>query len=258
MATHEATGVHPGIELHVLGGANALMPNGVEDYRVDLVGDAWVDLATADLDDWAELMADLVSDSLSDSLVDFGASESEVQGLLQGKLVLGEVSGPSDGLVFVDCALHTGALTGHGATLVEATTRDLSHLCLLYASPITGQLLKDEAALDPTENGWMDAVGDRYIAAGTLGWVEAALADPGGDDGGGDGGDGGGDGGIDGGTDTRPPDAGGAGAGADVDLGKDACSVSGGAGGSIALVGLLALFSRRRNAAVGVRSVSGR
>ena len=49
---------------------------------------------------------------------------------------------------------------------------DLSHLDLLYASPVTGELLLAEAEADPVEDGWKAGLGERYIVADTLGWVE--------------------------------------------------------------------------------------
>lgn len=191
-----ANGVDPDVELFLMAGENPLMPNGTEDFLALYFGEAFVDLATLGTDTWAELVAELVGNAW----VSFGVSEAEVQGLVQGKLLFGEISGPSDGVVFVDSALQTSTLTARGAAVLATETRDLSHLDLLYASPVTGQLLKDEATADPTEDGWKDAVGDRYIAADTLGWLETVLADPPSeDDGGGTGEDGGSDSGDDGG-----------------------------------------------------------
>lgn len=257
----EATGVHPDIELYLLAGTNTLMPNGTEDYLAGMFDQAFVDMATEGLDGWADLVADLVGNTW----VDEGVTEDEVRGLVQGNLVMGEVSGPSDGLVFVESALQEATLTGRGAVVVDATTRDLSHLDLLYASPITGQLLIDLGEANPEADGWMRAVGARYIEADTLGWVEAALADPetGGDDGGGD--DGGGDdgGGDDGGGDDGSTDSGtGDGTGGSPDGGDDGDgSAAGGSGAtwdkggcasvglgasSVGWLGVLAVVGRRR------------
>ena len=263
--TLESAGVHPDIELFLLAGTNTLMPNGAEDYVANLYGEAYVDMATAGLDTWADLVADFVGNTW----VDYGIAEDEVRGLVQGKLVMGEISGPSDGLVFLDSALHERALTGRGATVVEATTRNLSHLDLLYASPITGQLLIDAGDADPTEDGWMRAVGERYIEADTLGWLELVLADPtsgddggddggsddggtddggsddgGSDDGGGEGDGGGGDDGEGGATDTAGGDS------TDVDGGatwdKGGCAVVPAGGGVLVWMAVLGVGLRRR------------
>ncbi len=168
-----AEGVDPSVQLFLLAGSNPVMPNGTEDFATQYMGEAWVDMASSGSDEWAAL----VTDALGDSLEDIGITEEEVHGLAGGKLVIGEISGPSDGLVFIDSATQAERLTARGAEVVQTYVANLSHLDLLYASPITGQLLIDGAETDPTENGWMAAFGARYIEADTLGWVEDVLAD---------------------------------------------------------------------------------
>jgi hypothetical protein len=270
---HIATnGVDPDVELFLLAGTNPIMPNGSDDYVAAAYGSALADLISGAESVYAEFIASMVESTWATFLV----SDSELQGLLAGDLLFGELSGPSDGLVFVDSALMAETLTGRGARVTLAETRDLSHLDLLYASPITGGLLQDAAAEDPTNNGWMEGVGARYIAEDSLGWVEAALADPGGSDGGDGGtGDGGtGDGATDGGsTDGGSTDGGSADGGVDGsngaeggdgstdqandggnDLAEDedgkdpgSCSSAPGPAGLIGLsAGLLALVRRRR------------
>ncbi len=254
-----AAGVHPDIELYVLAGTNPLMPNGADDYLAGSFDAAWADVLTDSVEAWGDLTGSIVGESWAE----FGISEDEVAGLAQGKLVLGEVTGPSDGLVFVDSALYTDALTARGAVVVEATTRNLSHLDLLYASPITGELLQEQAALDPITNGWMNAFGARYIEADTLGWVEAALADEAGGDSGGTGGSGG-DGGSDGGGDGGGDGTGGGGADGEVDGDttgptpgwdpagdKGGCAVASSSWTPGLLGGLLVLAGRRRTRRTG-------
>ena len=262
----ESNGVDPEVELYLLAGSNPLMPNASEDYLARLYGDALVDLAFGSAELWAAFIADLADRTAAGFLV----SESELQGLVSGALLFGEISGPSDGLVFIDSALMADTLTGRGAVVVATETKDLSHLDLLYASPITGGLLQDAAADDPTANGWMEGVGARYIAEDSLGWVETALADEasGGDGGGGDAGadgsgtdgaDGGSSGGQDGadgtgGTDgsvNTADDAGGnaTGTNGETEDGKDpgSCSTAGGSLHLLALIagGFFALCRRR-------------
>lgn len=259
-------GVDPSVELYLLAGANPIMPNASEDYLARLYGDALVDLAFGSAELWADFVADLAATTATGFLV----SESELQGLMSGALLFGEISGPSDGLVFIDSALMASTLTGRGAVVVDTDTKDLSHLDLLYASPITGGLLQDAAAEDPTENGWMEGVGARYIAEDSLGWVEAALADPdpsddGSGDGSGDGADGsdgtdgtdgtdgagdgqGGDGSVDQGGDEGAGGGNSGTTGEDED-GKDpgSCSTAGGGAQLLgALLGLGLSLSRRR------------
>ena len=239
-----ANGVDPEVRLYILAGDNPIMPNGTESWLTTLYGESWVDMATAGTDAWGQLVAKVVANSLEE----FDVTQLEVQGLAQGKLVLGEITGPADGLVFVDSATDSSGLTSRGAVVVDSYVANLSHLDLLYASPITGELLKEDALTDPTEKGWEDPLGDRYIEADTIGWVDVALAedvDPG-DDGGGDGG---------GGEDTGG-DGGGGDEGAGAELNTDplggsrgcgACSSAGAGGaGGWALLGLLGLLVRRR------------
>ena len=253
-----ATGVDPSVDLYVLAGQNPLMPNGTEDLLVSFFGAEWVDIATAGVDVWSSLVAD----ATGDGLISAGITDDEVHGLSSGDLILGEISGPSDGLVFVTSATAGDRLTARGAEVVETYVANLSHLDLLYASPITGSLLIAEAEADPLENRWMAAVGARYIEADTLGWVERVLADEVVDTGGDTGGDTDTDTDTDTGGDTEedtdaPDDTGPV---VDTDTGDDApkpdeegcgggCAAPGQPGGAgtlaLALAGL-ALARRRR------------
>ncbi len=175
-----AAGVDPGIELFVLAGHNPVMPNGTPDYANTLFGDTWAELGQMTTNQWA----DIISAAIGDGLVTVGITEEEVQGLASGALMLGEISGESDGLVFVDSATATDRLTARGAVVAEVHLANLSHLDLLYASPITGELLVDAGAADD-DDAWMIAFGQRYTKEDTIGVVEDWLADEadtGGDD----------------------------------------------------------------------------
>jgi MYXO-CTERM domain-containing protein len=244
IARLEETGVDPDVQLYLLAGENPLMPNGVEDVLAETFGQIWVDMATAGTDAWAALLGELVGDGL----VSVGVSSSEVQGLAGGKVILGEVTGPSDGLVFVSSATKSSALTARGAVVEDSYVANLSHLDLLYASPVTAALMQAEADEDPLENGWESGFADRYAEADTIGWVEAALADPdapGGEgEGEGEGEVGEGEGEGEGEGDILPgeDDTG----GAVVKPGCACASGPGGGGGAAALLALLALRRRRR------------
>ncbi|TNE91002.1 MAG: hypothetical protein EP330_06965 [Deltaproteobacteria bacterium] len=171
--TVASRGVDPGIEIFLLAGKNPLMPNGDA-----ALAETFADQASAS--EWAQLIT-----AVNENGVEVLASTQELKGLEDGQIILGEVTGASDGLVFVSSATDEAALTARGAVVVETKIADLSHVDLLYASPITGQLLVD-ASSDAPENGWMEAFGNRYTEADTLGWVERVLAD---EDNGGDSGD---------------------------------------------------------------------
>ena len=67
-------------------------------------------------------------------------------------------------------------LTARGAAVVATRVANLSHLDLLYASPITGELLIEDAATDP-DKAWEAALGARYVSEDTINWVDDALAE---------------------------------------------------------------------------------
>jgi len=166
----QARGVDPDIEIYLLAGRNPIMPNGDS-----AAADALSGVATANT--WELLIA-----SIDDHGIEVNATPDELQGLADGQIVLGEVSGPSDGVVFISSATHAGTLTGRGAVVHETRVVNLSHLDMLYASPVTGALLVAKADEAP-ENGWMRAFGERYTVEDTLGWIELVLADDPGDPG---------------------------------------------------------------------------
>lgn len=168
------TGVDPSIELFLLAGTNPLMPNGTMQYLSNVFDAAWVDLANSSMNTWGTFLSLIVGNSLET----FNYTQSEVQGLASGALILGEITGESDGLVFTTSATDAEALTARGASVSAIRTANLSHLDLLYASPITGGLLEDAAAADTVNNGWMQSVGERYVTEDTIGQVEDWLADP--------------------------------------------------------------------------------
>lgn len=185
IATLRDEGVHPDVAVHLLAGDHPVMPNGTEQYLTQQFGEVFVDLLTGPTDAWAELVADIAGETWED----FGVPRDELQGLIQGKLVLGEITGPSDGLVFVDSALDTSAVTGRGAEVVTTDTRALSHIDLLNASLPVAAILRAQAEANPTEDGWKAAIADRYEQADTIGWLLDRLADPDDPDPGGDTGD---------------------------------------------------------------------
>lgn len=249
--TLAAHGIDPDVRLYVVAGENPVMPNGAEDLVVETFGEGWAEVLTSSADAWGQIIAGAVGDGL----LGVGVTEEEVAGLASGDLVLGEISGPSDGLVFVDSATAIDRLTGRGAEVVDTYVANLSHLDLLYASPITGELLIEAAAANPDEDGWMAAFGERYTEADTINWVDDALAedeDTGGDDSG-DTGDTGGDDTAEDSGDTAVDDTG------DLPGGDTPKDIDGDAGfgdcgcvgtpGPASLVGLLAglaALARRR------------
>jgi MYXO-CTERM domain-containing protein len=172
-------GVDPDVELFLLAGDHPVMPNGNSDWLSNTIadqwGEAWGSISAMGSSTWNEFVADLVDDGFFE---DVALSTEELDGVSEGKLVLGEVTGPSDGLVFVTSATKAEALTARGAVVKETKIAHLSHLDLLYASPITGDLLVQAGQDGSEEDQWMIGVGNRYTREDTLGWVERVLADP--------------------------------------------------------------------------------
>jgi pimeloyl-ACP methyl ester carboxylesterase len=166
IARLQTVGVDPDIELFLLAGTSPIMPNGDDDLARQFD-------SISQFVDYEELMEEATARGIPMS-----ADADELAGLEGGQLVLGELTGSSDGLVFVDSALNASALDARGALVVESRTANLSHIDLLYASPITGQLLVDAADAGGPDDQWARGVGKRYTSEDTLGWMEAVLADP--------------------------------------------------------------------------------
>lgn len=157
-------GVDPSIEVILLAGENPLMPSGDPAFE-----ELWDGLAGASM--WQMLL-----DSISSWVSPITATEAEVDGLSNGKLILGEISGPSDGILFVDSALATDNVTARGAVVTATRLVDLSHTELLIASDTFGSTFQVLAGDDP-DNEWMIDRGQRYIDADTTGWIADQLAD---------------------------------------------------------------------------------
>ncbi|MEQ1567540.1 MAG: hypothetical protein ABMA64_18000 [Myxococcota bacterium] len=162
-------GLDPSVEVYQVAGSNPLLPNGDDTLanQFDQLGD---------LVDYPELLSDLGAHG-----VEIDADADELDALERGTLVLGEITGRADGVVFVDSATQTTPITARGGAVAEVLVADLSHLDLLYASPITGQLLIDAADAGGPDEQWMRPVGERYAAADTIGWIDRVLADSTGD-----------------------------------------------------------------------------
>jgi triacylglycerol lipase len=159
-----ANGVDPDVELFLLAGTNPMMPNGEATFK-----EIWDGLASAS--QWGMLLS-----SISTFVGPVTSTDAELAGLATGDLVLGEVSGPSDGVLFLTSALASDTVTGRGAQVVATRTVDVSHTELLLASDDMGFFMHALAGDDPAKS-WMKARGDRYVAENTTAWVAQVLAD---------------------------------------------------------------------------------
>lgn len=167
-------GVDPRVELFILAGKNPLLTNGTWLLADQLYESVWLDIATASVDVWGSLITEIVDHTMPNLQV----SDGDIQGLSSGKLILGEITAPSDGLVMLRSATREQALTARGAEVKETRVVDLAHLDLLYANVESAGNMREQAASDPVEYGWITGLADRYEQADTVGWVIQVLADP--------------------------------------------------------------------------------
>ena len=177
----EAAGVDPSVEVAVLYGTNPLVAVDQPAMVVDPLGGDYSDVMGQDDAFWTEL----VETTLSADFPDLELTPDDLAGLRSGDLVLGELSGLSDGVLFAGSTSATETLLGRGAELLELQSLDLSHLDLLLASPTTGAMLIAQADADP-ELAHLRALGQRWIDGDSIGWIADILAlgeeEPGDDD----------------------------------------------------------------------------
>jgi hypothetical protein len=172
IAALQDRGVDASVQLAALAGTNPLIP---------------VDPTLLAAQPWSspEMLAEAwraeFEGPLADDFPDLLPSDAEYDAMGSGALFPGEVSGPSDGLVFVDSALALLGLTQRGASVLGTATRGVSHVDLVLASPSLGQALVDAAGNDP-DRAWQADLGRRYIEADTMSLIAEWLADPAGDD----------------------------------------------------------------------------
>ena len=177
----EAAGVDPDVEVAVLYGTNPLVAVDQPAMVMDPLGGDYEGIEGEDESFWT----DLIETTLADDFPDLDVSGDDIAGLRSGDLVLGELSGLSDGVLFAGSTSATETLLGRGATLLDLHAVDLSHLDLLLASPTTGAMLVAQGEADP-DKVHLRALGQRWIEGDSLGWIAEILAlgeeDPGDDD----------------------------------------------------------------------------
>jgi triacylglycerol lipase len=167
----EGAGVDPDVEVAVLYGINPVVAVDQPAISVDPLAGDYAELFGADDAFWTEFL----ETTLAADFPTLELAEADVTGLRSGDLVLGEISGLSDGVLFAASTSNTAALLARDATLLDLHEVDLSHLDLLLASPGTGQMLIDQADADP-DKAHLRSLGERWIEADTLGWIADILA----------------------------------------------------------------------------------
>ena len=159
----------PSIELSVLVGRNPLIPVDRAAVDPDVLGDQLPDFLGLSSASYRSLL----EGPLANDFPDLAVTDVEIGALASGDMILGEITGLSDGLVFAASATDTAGLLAAGATLVEQATVDLSHLDLLFASTAIGEALIAQST--EADSAHLAGLGARYVAADSLGWIAAQL-----------------------------------------------------------------------------------
>ena len=174
----EGHGLPAGVEVAVLAGSFPFVALDLPTIVVDPFGGDYAGFLGQGDAFYVDFFADVLGDDFPDLVLD----ADDLQGLREGWLSPGEISGLSDGVVFTDSALAVDRLLPEGAELLAAHTAELSHLDLLFASPELGAAMVAQGEADP-DRAYMRALGQRWIDADTVGWITDVLADlPPGDD----------------------------------------------------------------------------
>lgn len=146
IARLQETGVSPNIELYLAAGGNPIMSVG--GLNTALYQSFWGDLDAGERRrEWESLSGQWV-----DSLFPW-ASEAfsyDLPRLFAGTAFLGEISGPSDGLLFVESALNTTGVTAAGARVVETRRFDsLNHAEIIAAGQLAADFYGDAELAGP-------------------------------------------------------------------------------------------------------------
>jgi hypothetical protein len=135
----QALGIDPDIDLTVVAGGNPIIGTGA-------LGEAYFEAGWGDLDAAQRRTAweQLVGDWLGDQVGWVEVFRYDLPRLFAGTAFLGEISGPSDGLVFTDSALDTSGLTKRGAHLhAHKLFQGLNHAELVAAGTLAATFYGD-------------------------------------------------------------------------------------------------------------------
>lgn len=182
IARLQALGVAPDVKLVLVAGGNPILPLTAVGTGTERLDGPWAELdAPARERTWDTLVADWLGAVFPWS----AAFRHDLPRLYAGRAFLGEISGPSDGLVFLDSALDASGLTARGAEVVdEHTFEALSHPELVVAGQLAAAVLGDPVragvAFEPTlaakyalpENQAVEWIIARLVAA------EPVVPDP--------------------------------------------------------------------------------
>jgi hypothetical protein len=174
------------VQLVLVAGGNPIVPLSAAGIGTERLDGPWAELDAPDREaTWDALLADWLGTVFPWS----GAFRHDLPRLYAGRAFLGEISGPSDGLVFLDSALDASGLSARGATVVDAHTFEaLSHPELVVAGRLAATVLGDPAragvAFDPSlaakydepENQAVDWIVARLLSAESPSAPDASTA----------------------------------------------------------------------------------
>ncbi|MBU0550140.1 hypothetical protein KKB55_07195 [Myxococcota bacterium] len=142
IAQLDAIGVDPRVSLLLAAGGNPIIGvGGTSPYAFEIF---WGDEDAAS----RRLLFEGLAETWLWGLFPWGleAFSYDLPRLFSGSAYLGEISGPSDGLVFIDSALATAGLTARGAPLRQAKLFEaLGHAELTSAGALAARFFGDEA-----------------------------------------------------------------------------------------------------------------
>lgn len=137
----QAVGVDPSVELFVAAGQNPIIP--LENAQGFLPEEERQQYGSRLRSDWPRLREEWF-DVVMPWHTQWPAAELDK--VFNGRSMFGEVSGPSDGLVFSASVLDTSGLSRRGAVVRELRRFDeLNHLELVYASALASRFFKNQA-----------------------------------------------------------------------------------------------------------------
>ncbi|MCA9547983.1 MAG: hypothetical protein KC613_26440, partial [Myxococcales bacterium] len=167
----QGIGVDPDIEIYVVAGGNPILSSA---GFGGLAFAAW--FSDADAAGLRNFWQDGVQAVLDLYFPWWAIFEDDLDRLAAGTAFLGEISGPSDGLLFVDSALDEEALGARGAQATEVRLfRALNHVELLAAGSLFSAFHADR------NNGFYDpTLAARYAEADNqiVEWIIARLSQP--------------------------------------------------------------------------------
>ncbi len=133
-------GVDPSVELFIAAGQNPILP--VENAQEFLPEEERQQYGARIRSDWPRLKTEWF-----DVVMPWHTKwpPEELDKVFNGRSIFGEVSGPSDGLVFSASVVATDALTQRGARVTQVRRFDeLNHLELVYASALASRFFRNQ------------------------------------------------------------------------------------------------------------------